>query len=84
MQSSSQYEAIKIGNDYRRTFEDKRTIPGPGTYTSESKIQGGNTFTQEKRLPEAKQSFMKNPGPGNYTLPSTVSNLPQYVNVKQK
>ena len=54
MQSSSQYEAIKIGNDYRRTFEDKRTIPGPGTYTSESKIQGGNTFTQEKRLPEAK------------------------------
>lgn len=46
MQYSSQYESIKIGNDYRRTFEDKRTIPGPGTYASETKIQGGNTFGQ--------------------------------------
>lgn len=81
---TSQYDSIKIGNDHRRTFEDKRDFPGPGTYTMEPKIHGGNMFGHESRLPEGKESFKKNPGPGNYTLPTTVSNLPQYTGVKQK
>ena len=29
----SQYDAIKIGSDHRRTFDDKRDNPGPGSYT---------------------------------------------------
>lgn len=41
---TSQYQPIKIGSDHRRTFEDKRTFPGPGTYNTELKGGGGPSF----------------------------------------
>ena len=77
-------ESFKIGKDHRRTFQDKRDNPGPGSYYKEQNKSGGLSFGHEKRIPQAKQTFIKNPGPGNYSIPTTVSNLPQYTGVKQK
>ena len=74
-----------MGKDQRRTFGGGKEIPGPGAYSRiESQYRGGNMFGNEKRLGEMKESNVKNPGPGNYNIPSTLSNLPEYTKAKNK
>jgi hypothetical protein len=81
---NSQYENIKIGSDYRRTFLENKLGPGPGSYNTETKQTGGWSMGHETRIPKEKSTKDIVPGPGNYTIPSLVSNLPQYATIKQK
>jgi hypothetical protein len=81
---NSQYESIGINKDKRRAFYDEKSgIPGPGQYSfNDSTIpKNGFSIGHEKR---GGNKSSENPGPGNYNLPSTVSNLPTYVGIKHK
>ena len=84
MNYNSEYENIRIGSDQRKTFVENKYVPGPGAYNTEIKQTGGWSMGHETRMPKEKSTKTIVPGPGNYTIPSVVSNLPQYAAAKSK
>ena len=73
-------QSAKIGTS-KRSNQIISTFPGPGTYENSPMYNPGKTvykfaYTKEERL---KSKIEELPGPGNYEIPSLISNLPTYV-----
>ena len=61
--------SLRGGPVGKRGMEDKRNVPGPGTYVTEKMVGYDNkchVFGSEKQRVDAKTSAKQAPGPGNY------------------
>jgi len=69
----------------RYEIESKKKVPGPGAYEPISpprKRAASHVFGSASQREAIKNQ--RSPGPGNYSIPCSIGNLPGYTNARPK